>query len=736
MSKEESLSVDFKEALSERYLAYALSTIMSRSLPDIRDGLKPVHRRVLYAMHQLKLDPQSGFKKSARIVGDVMGKFHPHGDGAIYDTLVRLAQSFSVRYPLIDGQGNFGNIDGDNAAAMRYTEARLTSISEFLINGIDKDSIDFKTTYDNESKEPSVLPASFPNILANGSSGIAVGMATNIPPHNLHELMDALIHLLENDNATTSDIMKYIKGPDLPTGGVITDSIEEMEKSYESGKGPFNVRAKYHIEDIEKGQFQIVVTEIPYLVNKSKLIEKIAHLMEQKKLPLLGDLLDESDENLRIVLQPKSKNVDPKILMEMLFQSTDLQNRFTLNMNVIIDGIKPSVISLVGVLKNFLKFRTETILRQIAHRLDEINTRLNILSGYLIAYLNIDEIISIIRNEDNPKEELIKRFDLNQLQAEAILNMRLKSLRSLHEIDIRKEFELLTKEKDNLISIQNSRTKQKNFLKKEFENIKKIYGKDSVIGKRRTTFEKIEKIDINEVLVKEERENLTIIFSKKGWVKSMKGHDLNLESTIYKDGDSIREFFEITSDIPLLIIASNGRSYKLDSERIPTGRIFKAMASVLLELEAGVEIVSIIPYINNDDLFIVVSSENRGFLIESSNILPQTKSGRLILNLGDNDKLRFFKKISEKNIAVIGENRRLLIFPISELPVMSKGKGVIIQKYKDCNISDITSIDVEKGLHWKKGDRNYKEMELSNWIGKRASSGRLAPMGFPRTNLF
>jgi topoisomerase-4 subunit A len=729
-------SVDFNEALSERYLSYALSTIMARSLPDVRDGLKPVHRRVLYAMHQLKLNPQARFKKSARIVGDVMGKFHPHGDGAIYDTLVRLAQDFTIRYPLIDGQGNFGNIDGDNAAAMRYTEARLTSMAHLLMEGMDRNTVDFKGTYDNESEEPLVLPARFPNLLANGSTGIAVGMATSIPPHNLMELLHGLIFLLNHPNASTKELMEHIPGPDFPTGGVIIDDALSIEKAYETGRGGFSIRATYHIETLERGQYQIVITNIPYLVNKAKLIEKMAALLEQKKLPLLLDFMDESDENIRIVLQPKSKNVDPDVLMESLFHITDLQSRFSLNMNVLDQGKRPEVMGLKKVLETFLAFRLETLLRQTAHRVEEIDSRLMILSGYLVVYLNLDEIIAIIREEDDPKAEFIKRFSLNDTQADAILNMRLRALRSLQEIEIRKEFDKLKQEKESLCALQKSKKLQKRALIHDFKDIEKAFSSNEAFSKRRSQFQIPKVVDLSQALSVEERENITLLFTQKGWIKTLKGHGVNTEQILFKDEDNLRFCFEMVSDQPLIVIASNGRSYRLDGDKIPTGRTFKAMARVLLELESGVDIVHMFPFYDQEQKYLIASSDQRGFLVEAKDFLAQTKAGRVIMSLGNNARLSFCIPILHSHIAFMGDNRKLLIVDHKEIPVMSRGKGVFLQRLNEASIHAITTLDPRNGLCWKKGERHYKEGDITLWIGKRATPGRLAPMGFPRSNTF
>ena len=736
--------IAFDQALSERYLAYALSTIMSRSLPDVRDGLKPVHRRLIYAMQQLKLNPNSPFKKSARVVGDVMGKFHPHGDGAIYDALVRLAQEFSVRYPLIDGQGNFGNIDGDNAAAMRYTEARLTDAALQLMEGLGENAIDFKPTYDNEAEEPSVFPAAIPNLLANGASGIAVGMATSIPPHNLAELCDALQHLIEHKDASVADLLQYVKGPDFPTGGILVESESAIKSAYETGKGSFRIRAKWHTEPIKGGNCRVVVTEIPYQVQKSKLIEKIADLMLAKKLPLLGDIIDESTDEVRLVLEPKSRTVEPEVLMESLFRATDLESRFSLNMNVLDMGVKPVVMDLKQVLQAFLDHRREVLLRRSKHRLEQIAHRLEVLSGYLIAYLNLDEVIRIIRDEDDPKAVMQQRFNLTEVQVEAILNMRLRSLRKLQEIEIKQEHAELEQEQEKLQKLIDSPRRQWTRISKDLDKLQKIYGHETPLGQRRTEIGKPPSainVPIEAVI---EKEDITILCSEKGWIRALKGHQLDTSGAKYKDGDKERFTLKAQTTDKLLILFDNGRCYTVGADKLSRGRGTGDPLSQFFDLQGQEKVVNIVLYRPGKDeqtKYILASRDGRGFYCAATGLLAQTKTGKQVMNPASGEVVSHMVQVEGDHVAVIGINRKLLLFPLSELPELSKGRGVIIQRYKPSQevkggISDIKTFDAEDGLRWVRGGKNFHESDIRPWLGHRAAAGRLAPLGFPRTNKF
>ena len=737
ISEEIIMDVPLSEALSDRYLSYALSTIMSRSLPDVRDGMKPVHRRLLYAMYQLKLNPSQSPKKCARVVGDVIGKFHPHGDQAVYDALVRLAQDFAVRYPLVDGQGNFGNIDGDNAAAMRYTEARLTSTALRLLEGIEQDAVDFRATYDGETEEPIVLPANFPNILANGATGIAVGMATNIPPHNVHELCEAMLLMLEKD-ATDDEICQVVRGPDFPTGGTLVESAESIAQSYKTGRGSFRVRAKWEQEDLSHGQYQIIVTEIPYQVQKSKLIEKIADLINSKKLPLLDDVRDESTEDIRLVLVPKSKNVDPEILMEALYRDTDLENRFSLNMNVLDGGIVPKVMTLKEVLRAFLDHRQVVLVRQSHHRLEKVKHRIEILEGYLTVYLNIDEVIRIVREEDDPKAELISFFKLTEVQAEAVLNMRLRSLRKLEEMEIRGEHDQLSKERDELEKLIGSEARQWTAIKKQVQIMAKEYGPETELGARRTTVGKPPEpidVDLDQALI--EKEPITVICSAKGWIKAMKGHGVSTDDVKYKDGDKEGFAVEAQTTDKILLFATNGRFYTLIGNDLPPGRGYGEPVRLMVDLPNEADLIDVFVY-QPDQKMLIASSDGRGFIVKSEDALAQTRNGKQVLNVSGKVEAALCAPISEGDdmVAVIGENRKMLAFPLEEMPEMSRGKGVIIQKYKDGGISDIKTFNMDEGLSYKYGSGETTVDDLTPWLGKRASAGRLPPNGFPRNTKF
>ena len=722
----------FSQAISERYLSYALSTITSRSLPDVRDGLKPVHRRVIYAMMQLKLNYNQGYKKSARVVGDVMGKFHPHGDAAIYDSMVRMAQNFALRYPLVDGQGNFGNIDGDNAAAMRYTEARMTKATELLLQDIDKDTVDFRVTYDDEGKEPVVLPSAFPNLLANGSQGIAVGMATSIPPHNLGELSDAIIHLIKFPSASDSTIINYIKGPDFPTGGILVEPRESIDHSYKIGKGGFKLRARWNIEKLKSGQWQIIVTEIPYQIQKSRLLEKIAELMDNKVLPMLSDVRDESAEDIRLVLEPKTRNLSPEMIMEALFKKTDLETRVSLNLNVIDDKNVPGVKSLKEALQSWLNHRQIILQRKSKFRLSQIENRINILNGYLTVFLNLDKVIEIIREEDKPKEVLISYFVINEIQANAILDMRLRSLRKLEEIELKKELTSLNQELDTLNNLLNDTDKQWKIISLDIKALKKDFGE---LNNRRTSIEgmpEVEEFNEDQFLIKEP---VTIILSEQGWIRSQKGH---LESEFelkYREGD--KECFRIhaLSTDKIIFFSNNGRFFTVLANKLPSGRGFGEPLSLTIDLKSDNKIISCFPYF--DGSVVIASSNGYGFKVNTNNLIAQTKSGKQILNVKGDVKAKICKQVNGDTLAVVGNNRKMVVFSIEELPELNKGKGVILQRYKDGTLADIITFNQDDGLKWKmNGGRQRVEKDLISWYGKRGGAGKMVPNGFPRPTLF
>jgi len=733
--------VDLKKALEERYLAYALSTIMHRALPDVRDGMKPVHRRIMHTMRLLRLNPDQGFAKCARIVGDVMGKFHPHGDQSIYDALVRLAQPFMMRYPLVDGQGNFGNIDGDGAAAMRYTEARMTEVAVELLDGITEDAVDFRPTYNEEDEEPVVLPGAFPNLLCNGSSGIAVGMATSIPPHNAAEVCDAAIALIDNPDCTTDDLLKYVKGPDFPTGGVLVESPEAIREAYETGRGGFRLRARWEKEDLGRGQWQIVITEIPYGVQKSRLVEKIAELILSKKLPLLDDVRDESAEDIRLVLVPKSRTIEPNLLMESLFRLTDLEIRFPLNMNVLSRGKVPCVLSLKEVLREWLDHRRNVLLRRSRHRLGEIEKRLEILAGYLIAYLNIDEVIRIIREEDEPKQELMRRFSLTDVQAEAILNMRLRALRKLEEIEIRTEFDQLSEEKRQIEGLLGSEEKQWKTIRWEVGKVRQTFDPDKnpSLGRRRTTFGQVAEHDLEDVQqAMIEREPITVILSEKGWIRAMKGHITDLSSLSFKEGDGLKLAFHAQTTDKILMLSTGGKFLTLGADRLPGGRGHGEPVRIIVDLEADQDIVTAFPY-NPDRKLLVVSYAGNGFIVPEKEVLANTRKGKQVMNVKAPDEARFCVPVEGDTVAIIGENRKLLVFPVSQIPEMARGKGVRLQRYKDGGVNDVKTFNIAEGLTWRdSADRVYTRSreELLEWTGDRAAAGRMAPKGFPRTGKF
>ena len=723
--------IEIVDALEERYLAYALTTIMDRALPDVKDGLKPVHRRLLFAMRQLNLSPNSSFKKSARIVGEVMGRFHPHGDQAIYDTLVRLAQDFSVRWPLINGQGNFGNIDGDNAAAMRYTESKLTTISELLLSGIDEECVDFRLTYDEVDKEPIVLPANFPNLLANGSSGIAVGMATSIPPHNVEEICNASLHLIKHRNMHFDKLIDFIPGPDFPTGGEIFESKDSILNIYKTGKGNIRIRAKWEIEKEKRGVWKIVVNEIPYQVNKGKLIEKIAQLIIDKKIPILDDIRDESDESIRLILVPRNRDVDPEQLMEALFSLSDLETRFSVNLNAINNNI-PKVHNLRDLLLAWIDHRRDVLVRRSTFKLNQIKTRMEILSGYLIVYVNLDEVIKIIREEDEPKIKLKKKFDLNENQANSILNMRLRSLRKLEELKIKEEYDSLKIEKSILGKLIKSEDIQWKEVSKEIKDIKKDFSKKTDLGKRRTKINynaEILDIDLN---FSEPAEPITVVLSKEGWIKTLKGLDHDVAEIKFKDGDDLLFIHETMSDEKLLIFSSNGKFYTIDASQLPSGRGYGDPLKLLIDLQDVDKIISLYSFSQAGEL-VIASKFGYGFIVSFEDLISNRKAGKQILNLSSDDEAISSDYLKGTNIAVIGENKKMLLFNQEELPRMSKGKGVRLQKYKEGNLKLIISFNYSEGLNIVDNNgRNRNFDDIENWLGKRGQAGKKVPKGFPR----
>ncbi|WP_192356433.1 DNA topoisomerase IV subunit A [Mesorhizobium mediterraneum] len=731
--------VDLKKALEERYLAYALSTIMHRALPDVRDGLKPVHRRIMHAMRLLRLNPDQGFAKCARIVGEVMGKFHPHGDQSIYDALVRLAQDFSMRYPLVDGQGNFGNIDGDNAAAMRYTEARMTDVATELLSGITEDAVDYRPTYNEEDEEPVVLPGAFPNLLANGSSGIAVGMATSIPPHNAAELCDAALHLIEHPEAPVTTLMDFVQGPDFPTGGIIVDSRASILEAYETGRGGFRVRAKWSQEDQGRGTWSIVVTEIPYGVQKARLIEKIAELLMARKLPLLEDIRDESAEDVRVVLVPKNRSVDPGILMESLFKLTELESRFPLNMNVLSRGKIPNVLSLKGVLKEWLEHRREVLIRRSRHRLGEIERRLEILAGYLIAYLNIDEVIRIIREEDEPKQMMMARWSLTDNQAEAILNMRLRALRKLEEFEIRKEFDGLTIEKKQIEALLASDARQWSTIKWEVSSIREKFGPETELGKRRTQFADAPEHDLTDIAhAMIEREPVTVVVSEKGWLRAMKGHMTDHSLLTFKEGDSLKLAFHAQTTDKVLVFTTGGKFYTIGADRLPGGRGHGEPIRIIVDMDNDQDIVTAFVHDPKRKL-LLVSHDGNGFVVPEEEVVANTRKGKQVMNVKAPDEAQRCVPVAGDHLAIVGENRKMLVFPLAEIPEMGRGKGVRLQKYKDGGVLDLKTFTLASGLSWQdSADRTFIKSpdELVEWIGARASAGRMVPKGFPRTGKF
>ncbi|WP_412565219.1 DNA topoisomerase IV subunit A [Thalassobius sp. MITS945101] len=761
-----------RRAIGERYLTYALSTIMHRALPDARDGLKPVHRRILYAMRELKLSAAGGFRKSAKISGDVMGNYHPHGDAAIYDAMARLAQDFNVRYPLVDGQGNFGNIDGDNPAASRYTEARMTAAAEALLEGLNENAVDFRENYDGTLSEPVVLPAAFPNLLANGSSGIAVGMATNIPPHNIEELIGACLHLIKTPDARDETLLNYVPGPDFPTGGVIVEPRENIAKAYATGRGSFRLRCKWEVEDLGRGTWQVVVTEIPYQVQKSKLIEKIAELIQTKKIPILADVRDESADDIRLILEPKSKNVDPQVLMNLMFRNSDLEIRFSLNMNVLIDGVTPKVCSLKEVLRAFLDHRREVLQRRSKHRLDKIDHRLEVLEGLIIAFLNLDRVIDIIRYDEAPKQALMAenwsdkkpratdegdyrsplpagegQGELTEVQAEAILNMRLRSLRRLEEIELTRERDALLEERAGLLELLGSEDLQWARVSEELKETRKKFGRGSEGGKRRSDF--AEAVEAEEVPLEAmiDREPITVVCSQMGWIRAMTGHiDLKRELK-FKDGDGPRFIFHAETTDRLLAFASNGRFYTVQASTLPGGRGMGEPLRLMVDIPNEAEIIDLFIHKPGRKL-LVASTEGNGFAVPEDDILAQTRTGKQVLNVKDDVRAQIVHPIEGDHVAIVSQNGKFLVFPVGELPEMTRGKGVRLQKYNmargrqgtlelDGGLSDITTFTWEQGLSWEMGGgKTRHEPDMSEWLGKRAGVGKKPPYGFPRDMKF
>ena len=731
--------IALRDALEERYLQYALSTITGRALPDARDGLKPVHRRLLYAMQLLRLDPGAAFKKCARVVGDVIGKFHPHGDQSVYDALVRLAQDFAQRYPLVDGQGNFGNVDGDNPAAMRYTEARLTEVAHLLLDGIDEDAIDFRPTYDGSENEPVVLPGAFPNLLANGSQGIAVGMATAIPPHNVAELCDAALHLIGTPNARSRTLLKYVSGPDFPTGGVIVDPPEAIAEAYTTGRGSFRVRARWHKEDAGRGTYLIVITEVPWLVQKGRLVERLAELINEKKLPFVADVRDESAEDIKLVIEPRARTVDAELLMESLFKLTELESRIPLNMNVLVKGRIPRVVGLAEALTEWLTHRREVLLRRSNFRLKQIEHRLEVLGGYLVAYLNLDKVIKIIRNEDEPKPVLMKTFKLSDVQADAILNMRLRNLRKLEEMEIRQEDKALRTERKKLKDLIGSETEQWKRIADEVKEVRAKFGPKTPLGKRRTTFAQAPVHDlaaIEEALV--EREPITVVVSEKGWIRTLRGTVSDLSGVAFKADDGPKFAFPAETTSKCLVFATNGRFYTLDAAKLPGGRGHGEPIRLFADLEQEADVVAVFRH-QGGRKFLVASTEGRGFVVPEDECLANTRKGKQVLNVAMPDEARAIAVVEGELVAAIGDNRKMLVFPLEQVPEMTRGRGVRLQRYKDGGLSDVKAFKVEEGLSWTDAAGRAFSLtlkELADWRGNRADAGRLAPKGFPRSNSF
>ncbi|HVE01902.1 MAG TPA: DNA topoisomerase IV subunit A [Sphingomicrobium sp.] len=731
------IDTPFDAALSERYLVYALSTITARSLPDVRDGLKPVHRRILWGMRLLRLDPTGAYKKSARVVGDVIGKYHPHGDQSVYDAMVRLAQDFALRYPLVDGQGNFGNIDGDNAAAYRYTEARLTAIAIQLMAGLDEGTVDFKPTYNGEEEEPEVFPGLFPNLLANGASGIAVGMATSIPPHNVGELIDAAVHLIDNPKAEDKALTEWVKGPDFPTGGVLVDDEETIARAYVSGRGAFRLRAKVDVEREKGGGWHLLVSEIPYGVQKAKLIEQIAALISDKKLPILADVKDESDEQVRLILEPRARTVEPELLLESLYRLTDLEIRFPLNLNVLDATRTPGVMSLKEALLAWLSFQIEVLVRRSQVRIGKIDERLELLDGFLIAYLNLDRVIAIIRNEDEPKPKLMEEFSLSDRQAEAILNMRLRSLRKLEEMEIGRERDALVKEREELTKLVESPPRQRTRLKRDLAFLKEKFGDE-----RRTQIEAVAPARDIDWTAMIEKEPITVILSQRGWIRAMKGH-LALEQVAdlkWREGDGPFIHFHSQTTDRLALFASNGRVYTLAGDKLPSARGFGEPVRLFIDLDAEVEIVQLLA-IRPEAKLLIAASDGKGFVTNGEATLAETRKGKQLVNVRPGSKVMVVRQVPEgaDAVAVIGENRKMVVFPLAELPELGRGQGVTLQRYRDGGLSDAIAFRLADGLSWALGGesgRTRTETDLAQWRAARGAAGRMPPMGFPRSNRF
>ncbi len=731
--------VDLREALEERYLRYALSTITGRALPDARDGLKPVHRRILYGMHILRLDPGAPFKKCAKIVGDVMGSFHPHGDQAIYDALVRLAQDFSSRYPLVDGQGNFGNVDGDSAAAYRYTEARMTAVSRLLLDGIDEDAIDFTMNYSGEEKEPVVLPSALPNLLANGAQGIAVGMATSIPPHNLAELCDAALYLISHRQATSDQLLVFVQGPDFPTGGIIVDRREDIAEIYRTGRGSFRVRARWNREEQARGGWVAVVTEIPYGVQKSRLIEKLAELISERKLPLVADVRDESAEDVRIVLEPRARTIDPALMMETLFKLSELETRFTMNMNVLVDGVTPRVVSLDEALRQWLDHRRVVLQRRSRHRLAAIVRRIEQLEGMVIVFLNLDEVIRIIREEDDAKGELKRVFALTDAQVDYILDTRLRALRKLEEMELRRELAALAEERVALDVLLADEDRQWKAIAAQVRELKKTWGASTAIGKRRTTFEDApEGIDPDLAEAMIEREPITVVVSKKGWIRALKGHVQDLSSLAFKGDDALDASFFAQTTTKILAFATNGKVYTLDAGKLPGGRGHGEPVRLYADIDEGETLARVLPHTAAAHL-LLIADDGRGFVAAQDDLLSSTRKGRAALTVESSAKLKIIADAAGDHVAIIGENRKLLVFPLDEAPRMARGKGVRMQRYKDGGVADAKTFALKDGLTWTDASGRVftvTKADLAEWIGHRAEAGRLPPRGFPRSNMF
>ena len=730
----------FDAALSERYLVYAMSTITARSLPDLRDGLKPVHRRLLWAMRLLRLDPAQGYKKCARVVGDVIGKYHPHGDQSVYDAMVRLAQTFSLRYPLVDGQGNFGNIDGDNAAAYRYTEAKLTRTAMQLMAGLNENGTDFRPTYNGEDEEPEVMPGLFPNLLANGAAGIAVGMATSIPSHNVHEVLDAATLLIDQPDASHEQLMEIVRGPDFATGGVLVDSASSIALAYETGRGSFRVRARYTIEKLERGAWQAVITEIPYQVQKGKLIEGIANLIGDRKLPILADVRDESDAEIRIVLEPKNRTVDPEQLMNALFRMSDLESRFSLNMNVLDAAHTPMVMGLSEVLRHWLAHQIEVLLRRSRHRLEAIDARLELLEGYIIAFLNLDRVIAIIRAEDEPKPVLMEEFQLTDRQAEAILNMRLRSLRKLEEMELKRERDKLAAEREGLVKLIESPARQRTRLKKDIAELRKDYAEDTALGARRTGLEEAAPAAEIPLEAMIEREPVTVIVSRRGWIRAMKGHGNDVSGIKFKEGDELEGSFEAQTTDKLLVATASGRFYTLGADKLPGARGFGEPIGSMVDIDGGNSIIKVMAARKGGRLLLAASG-GRGFVAQMDELIAETRKGRQVVNPKGKAALKVVREIDggDDHVAAVGDNRKLVVFALADMPEMIRGQGVMLQRYKDGGLSDAITFRLEDGLSWTMGGetgRTRTETDLLPWRVARGAAGRLPPNGFPKDNRF